>query len=382
MEASHGCADLDVCKNQLVKPGISVVDAICPSSLAREIVMGPVTPFSDRENPAASSPSDQSEEADPGSACQTPKESTFDPFAPGPERLVLAPKKKVLKKTCVPIRQPPLDLVSCFDSGECVMGNIQEALVEESFLETAYRSLLDVILPPGASLSQEIEVSDASGAEGKTGIRREDTKGKEDMEDMDPCHGYLSEDGGSGLDGICPSNTVNGMDLGPLTPFSERENLDISSPSDRRDDGDLGSDCQTPRERTFDSFAPGPERLMFAPKKKSVKETHVSVQRMLNFDSCSHLKENLLGNISEGNSEEKSILVSVYKSLLDVIISCQVGELNGESLSADSTLFDGSKTPTSLPLLNGVAETCPGAPLRPTSKTRKFSVNICRKLEF
>ncbi|KAH1054859.1 hypothetical protein J1N35_032924 [Gossypium stocksii] len=43
---------------------------------------------------------------------------------------------------------------------------------------------------------------------------------------------------------------------------------------------------------------------------------------------------------------------------------------------------DGSKTPPSAPCLNGVSDTCPGAPIKLTGRSRVTDLGFCRKLEF
>ncbi|CAA6661900.1 unnamed protein product [Spirodela intermedia] len=169
---------------------------------------------------------------------------------------------------------------------------------------------------------------------------------------------------------------------GPPTPLPERESLQVSLPLDVTDGADLAPNCQTPRESTLDTFAPGPEELMFAPKKKVTKEAHLPVQRKLDFDSCCVPKHQPWDTHLEGRPEEVAFLETVYRSIIEAIISCQSGGSVNVGSSTDAILFDGSRTPTVAPLLNGVAEACPGAPIRRVPQSRKLGAKICRKLAF
>ncbi|KAH1030334.1 hypothetical protein J1N35_042508 [Gossypium stocksii] len=89
------------------------------------------------------------------------------------------------------------------------------------------------------------------------------------------------------------------------------------------------SSPRTPKDGIFDPFAPS--------YSKYVDEMRITVARRLNFD------------ISVGTVE------------------------------CDS---DGSKTPPSAPCLNGVSDTCPGAPIKLTGRSRVIDLGFCRKLEF
>ncbi|URE44965.1 hypothetical protein MUK42_01501 [Musa troglodytarum] len=44
----------------------------------------------------------------------------------------------------------------------------------------------------------------------------------------------------------------------------------------------------------FDPFAPGPEELVFAPKKKMLKGTQVPPRRQLNFNDCGDSNQQVL----------------------------------------------------------------------------------------
>ncbi|KAF0916541.1 hypothetical protein E2562_007618 [Oryza meyeriana var. granulata] len=60
---------------------------------------------------------------DPTYGCQTPRESFFDPFAPGPEELACAPKKKVIRATEVPSRRQ-----LSFESDACPDAPLRQSL--------------------------------------------------------------------------------------------------------------------------------------------------------------------------------------------------------------------------------------------------------------
>ncbi|OUZ99649.1 hypothetical protein BVC80_9061g84 [Macleaya cordata] len=188
------------------------------------------------------------------------------------------------------------------------------------------------------------------------------------------------------------------VSLGPITPNPDRENgeavLDCISPltwvsstpvvvcsdSGRIDESaDIDSTPQTPKEDVFDPFAPGPDDLMLAPRvKKYLEESRRSVSRRLNFDSPEDFNDSSEGDdaMDEVFLHEEILLESMYESFLDAIVSKQTEEVAAEVLP------DGLKTPTSLPLLNGIAETCPGAPMKPPVGSRNIDLGICRKLEF
>uniref|UniRef100_A0A2P2P2R6 Uncharacterized protein MANES_08G167300 n=1 Tax=Rhizophora mucronata TaxID=61149 RepID=A0A2P2P2R6_RHIMU len=71
----------------------------------------------------------------------------------------------------------------------------------------------------------------------------------------------------------------------------------------------------------------------------------------------------------------------VYGSLLEVIVSNQA--VSALADMPDTEWDSGTcKTPPSVPQPNGLAETCPGAPTKPTGKSRIIKLGVCRKLEF
>ena len=82
--------------------------------------------------------------------------------------------------------------------------------------------------------------------------------------------------------------------------------------------------------------------------------------------------------VSNADSSDEEIMFKfVYESVLEAIVSNQTAKI-----SSPESNSDGFKTPTSAPRLKGVAETCPGAPLKPTRKLRTASKRLCMKLNF
>ncbi|KAK1271755.1 hypothetical protein QJS04_geneDACA022635 [Acorus gramineus] len=132
----------------------------------------------------------------------------------------------------------------------------------------------------------------------------------------------------------------------------------------------LGS--ETPIDHPFNSFAPCLDELMSAPKKKRSGRDSVAIPRQLDFSSPQHLDFSSRGDVLDDTMEEKEI----YESFLKMIVSNQI----------DQMLIDEDgpcpRTPGQLPLLTGIAETCPVVPMKPTPKPREFDLGICRKLKF
>ncbi|KAL6278362.1 hypothetical protein ACE6H2_021963 [Prunus campanulata] len=200
---------------------------------------------------------------------------------------------------------------------------------------------------------------------------------------------------------------ANGMaSLGPITPKADRENGDftidfISPPSflkkpsmvtclspntNRNGDDPLGycadgSSPRTPVDGVFDPFAPGRDDLALAPRCKKLVSTYRSVvARQLNFDSPVESSEDEIWTDVESISDEE-MFEAVYENLLEVIVSEQTEGVFSEC-SRKGWDSDDCKTPPPEPLLNGVAESCPGAPLRPSGKSRNIDLGLIRKLEF
>uniref|UniRef100_A0A0E0RCZ9 Uncharacterized protein n=1 Tax=Oryza rufipogon TaxID=4529 RepID=A0A0E0RCZ9_ORYRU len=82
---------------------------------------------------------------DPLYGCQTPRESIFDPFAPGPKELACAPKKNVIKAPELPPRRQ-----LSFDSGDYPVKRLSfefdDAEEDDQFLERICKMFIDLIV--------------------------------------------------------------------------------------------------------------------------------------------------------------------------------------------------------------------------------------------
>lgn len=191
--------------------------------------------------------------------------------------------------------------------------------------------------------------------------------------------------------------------IGPVTPDLDRENgeghHDLSSPLtvissppnapcfDSTEcrfltSADLNG-SETPKEALFDSFAPGPDKFMLvAQRSKYWEESQTHVARRLNFTCLT----NVVRDISYGSnigkiSDEDYMFDIVYGAILDAIVSEQTKELV-TNFPTQVTDLDMLRTPKSAPRLTGVAETCPAAPMKSTSKYRNIDKKLCRKLAY
>lgn len=149
-------------------------------------------------------------------------------------------------------------------------------------------------------------------------------------------------------------------------------------------DESISLGCETPRGNIFDPFAPGPEEaLCGAPKKNVVRGVETLSRRKLIFESDDFPVKRLSFEFDD-SEEEDLYLQGICTMFLDLIISNQALEAtgDGEAVLIDSIPPESYKTPESKPLLTGIADTCPDAPLRPSLKMIKLSPGICRKLDF
>ena len=155
--------------------------------------------------------------------------------------------------------------------------------------------------------------------------------------------------------------------------------------SSKVSDESISLGCQTPRGNIFDPFAPGPEEVLCgAPKKNVVRGVETLSRRKLIFESDDFPVKRLSFEFDD-SEEEDLYLQGICKMFLDLIISNQALEAtgDGEAVLIDAAIPPESyKTPESKPLLTGIADTCPDAPLRPSLKMIKLSPGICRKLDF
>ena len=76
-------------------------------------------------------------------------------------------------------------------------------------------------------------------------------------------------------------------------------------------------------------------------------------------------------------SDEETMFKFMYESVLEAIVSNHIAKISSPELDSG-----GFKTPTSASHLQGVAETCLGAPLKPTKKLRATDKRLCMKLNF
>lgn len=147
----------------------------------------------------------------------------------------------------------------------------------------------------------------------------------------------------------------NVSSLCPITPYKESANSTTFTSSPLKEDDQCPS---TPVEDVFDSFTSGLNRF------KHVEKPESHVARRLKFNSDD--KE----LVSETKYE------TVYESVLEAIINKEAEDVIAEIMEND--VF---KTPPG-PRLSGIAETCPGAPLKRIKRSRNVDVRFCRKLEF
>uniref|UniRef100_A0A0E0BEN9 Uncharacterized protein n=1 Tax=Oryza glumipatula TaxID=40148 RepID=A0A0E0BEN9_9ORYZ len=162
-----------------------------------------------------------------------------------------------------------------------------------------------------------------------------------------------------------------------ITP--DKEAIESSSSMNVADEDPLYG-CQTPRESIFDPFAPGPEELACAPKKNVIKSPELPPRRQLSFDSGDYPVKRLSFEFDDAE-EDDQFLERICKMFIDLIVSNQALETIGKDLIGSNS--PGScETPSSEPLLTGIADTCLDAPLRRPLKAVQLSPSICRKLDF
>ncbi|KAJ1409670.1 hypothetical protein SESBI_22488 [Sesbania bispinosa] len=184
--------------------------------------------------------------------------------------------------------------------------------------------------------------------------------------------------------------------LVPVTPEAVRENEDFQSPLTLtvvRKQLKLASiDCErtnvrgrvdngsprTPKDGVFDPFAHGPDNMARAPQSNKYHEEYRnSVARSLNFQP-----QSLLPCCDDAESiSDEDMFESVYENLLQVIVSMQTEGVLAQMSSVEYD-SDDCKTPPSPFRFNGIADTCPGAPLKPAGKPRNIQMGLCKKLEF
>lgn len=151
------------------------------------------------------------------------------------------------------------------------------------------------------------------------------------------------------------------------------------------ENGDLSPHSQsprTPRDNVFDPFAPGPDHLLLAPLcKKNDADSRTSVARTLKFKELSNFDLFMDHDIDVHTMSEEDMLETLYRMLLKLIISRHREDILA-GISVPFCDSDGETTPTSVPLLTGVAESCPGAPRKTARKVINIDKGLCKKLEF
>ncbi|KAI9107971.1 hypothetical protein K1719_020844 [Acacia pycnantha] len=204
-----------------------------------------------------------------------------------------------------------------------------------------------------------------------------------------------------------PDAAESNGSLVPITPEVDRENgdirIDLQSPltvmkkpfklpdidSKSKENGfkavglvDNGSP-KTPQDGVFDPFAPGPEIMARAPLcKKYANDLRGCAARRLDFNPSSDAVQPKSSGYDEESLSDQEMFESVYENLLEFILSTQAEAMLAEISS--SVVYDPAdcKTPPSAILLNGIVDTCPGAPVKPVNKQRIIPVGLRRKLEF
>ncbi|CAO2827497.1 unnamed protein product [Amaranthus hypochondriacus] len=191
--------------------------------------------------------------------------------------------------------------------------------------------------------------------------------------------------------------TIKGSILCPITPTFSRENGDIMNVANTPITPNLGGfesakkvdglasvledSPSTPVEGVFDSFAPGPDELQLAPIRKTliIKSERI-IARRLNFDDIDDFSSFSRDEKGADALSEKALLESIYETLLEAITSKLSEEFFAENGPVE---MEEVHTPTSPLPLTGVAETCPGAPMKAAAgKSRIIDQGLCRKLEF
>ncbi|XP_047051055.1 uncharacterized protein LOC124656337 [Lolium rigidum] len=178
---------------------------------------------------------------------------------------------------------------------------------------------------------------------------------------------------------VCDHENNKGAVADPTILNGVSLELSISS-KDSDDSVSLG--CQTPRGNIFDPFAPGSEEeFCGAPKKKVVRGAEALSRRKLIFEADDFPVRRL--SYEFDSEEEELYLQGICKMFLDLIFSNQALEATADREDLlDAISPESYKTPESQPLLTGIAETCPDAPVRPSLRMLKLSPGICRKLDF
>lgn len=140
---------------------------------------------------------------------------------------------------------------------------------------------------------------------------------------------------------------------------------------------------KTPEDGVFDPFAPGPDAMALAPLcKKYSDEMRGIVARRLNFDYRVKKIDYGIGSAHALDAEsvsDEEMLESMYKDILEMVLASLAESISAEIAEGK---YDFCKTPSLAPRLNGIADTCPGAPIKLSGKARNIDLGLCRKLKF
>ncbi|KAK4748154.1 hypothetical protein SAY87_014740 [Trapa incisa] len=163
----------------------------------------------------------------------------------------------------------------------------------------------------------------------------------------------------------------------PLTQPLKSDHLD--SAMDMA--GDDGSP-RTPKDYVFNPFAPAADDLLLAPHcKKRCDEWRTSVTRRLNFGCPTENPGKRSHEENQTHISDKELMDALYENLLEIILESKTEDIFAEMSSIEWADED-CRTPTSVPKLNGFAETCPGAPVKAAANSRNIKLSFYRKLQF
>lgn len=169
---------------------------------------------------------------------------------------------------------------------------------------------------------------------------------------------------------------IDGMEVCPATPSSERDSMDLSC-SDQSEEREAICIALTPLKSIFDPFAPAPEEFAVAPMKRTLKSMQIPHLRKLKLYDCGDSTQ-----IECHAPEEDQLSELLYLSFFELIVSSQLQEISACKLLDQQEHSKYANTPLSLSLLTGIAETCPPAPKREPVESTKLDSGACRQLDF
>ncbi|KAI4341912.1 hypothetical protein MLD38_026581 [Melastoma candidum] len=195
------------------------------------------------------------------------------------------------------------------------------------------------------------------------------------------------DDGVVILEPITPDTAKDGgdaasLDVSPLTLLENMRDVAHGLLLMGDNDDDQGSVCvdsgspQTPKGSVFNLLGTEEGDALQAPhSKKLLDEISGGVAQRLNF-GCA-----IVGMKDGTQATDEDIVEWVYKNVLEAIALHQAEEILA-CVSCPGMVLSGCQSPNLLPLLNGIAGTCPGAPVRHSMESRVFYYGLQRKLEF